>query len=118
MFDFVGNKIGEGATGLILIADEEDNRPQMFHDMGYNVLVPDARGHGKSEGDYIGFGWPERKDYVQWINKVLENNGKSQEIVLYGVSMGAATVMMTSGEKLPDNVIIFKENAIALERYF
>ncbi|WP_431189473.1 hypothetical protein, partial [Escherichia coli] len=43
-------------------------------------------------------------DYVQWINKVLENNGKSQEIVLYGVSMGAATVMMTSGEKLPDNV--------------
>lgn len=48
--------------------------------------------------DYIGFGWPERKDYVQWINKVLENNGKSQEIVLYGVSMGAATVMMTSGE--------------------
>lgn len=35
---------------------------------------------------------------------MLENNGKSQEIVLYGVSMGAATVMMTSGEKLPDNV--------------
>lgn len=27
VFDFVGNKIGEGATGLILIADEEDNRP-------------------------------------------------------------------------------------------
>lgn len=27
VFDFVGNKIGEGATGLILIAEEEDNRP-------------------------------------------------------------------------------------------
>ncbi|MGX7172742.1 DUF1269 domain-containing protein [Enterococcus ratti] len=27
VFDFVGNKIGEGATGLILIADETDNRP-------------------------------------------------------------------------------------------
>ncbi|MEQ7178445.1 MULTISPECIES: DUF1269 domain-containing protein [Enterococcus] len=27
VFDFVGDKIGEGATGLILIAEEEDNRP-------------------------------------------------------------------------------------------
>lgn len=27
IFEFVGNKIGEGDTGLILIADEEDNRP-------------------------------------------------------------------------------------------
>ena len=27
VFDFVSNKIGEGATGLILIAEEEDNRP-------------------------------------------------------------------------------------------
>lgn len=27
VFDFVGNKIGEGSTGLILIAEEEDNRP-------------------------------------------------------------------------------------------
>lgn len=92
------------AHGYMGNAETMTNYAKMFHDMGYNVLVPDARGHGKSEGDYIGFGWPERKDYVQWINKVLENNGKSQEIVLYGVSMGAATVMMTSGEKLPDNV--------------
>ena len=40
---------------------------KMYHDWGYNVLAPDARGHGKSQGDYIGFGWPDRKDYVQWI---------------------------------------------------
>ena len=92
------------AHGYMGQATDMPQYAKIYHDLGYNVLMPDARGHGKSEGDYIGFGWPERKDYVQWINKVLENNGKSQEIVLYGVSMGAATVMMTSGEKLPDNV--------------
>ena len=37
-----------------------------YHEtLNYNVLMPDARGHGASEGDYIGFGWPERKDYLQ-----------------------------------------------------
>ncbi len=73
-------------------------------DLGYNVLMPDARGHGESEGDYIGFGWPERKDYVKWIDFILDQNGQDSEIVLHGVSMGGATVMMTSGEELPEQV--------------
>lgn len=40
------------------------NYVKMFYDMGYNVFVFDVRGYGKSEGDYIGFGWLECKDYV------------------------------------------------------
>jgi fermentation-respiration switch protein FrsA (DUF1100 family) len=71
--------------------------------------MPDARGHGRSEGDYIGFGWDERKDYLQWIDRVIKNDPAS-EIVLHGVSMGGATVMMTSGEKLPENVKAFIED--------
>ena len=99
----ITSKDGLKLSAIYLPAETKSEKTALVAH-GYNVLVPDARGHGKSEGDYIGFGWPERKDYVQWINKVLEENGNSQEIVLYGVSMGAATVMMTSGEKLPNNV--------------
>ncbi|GAS80935.1 alpha/beta hydrolase [Paenibacillus amylolyticus] len=71
---------------------------------GYNVLMPDDRGHGQSEGDIIGFGWLDRKDYVQWTNWVLEKVGTQGEIVLHGISMGGATVLMTGGEALPIQV--------------
>ncbi|MEY9978044.1 alpha/beta hydrolase [Lysinibacillus sp. RC79] len=74
-----------------------------FYDTGYNVIIPDARAHGKSEGDYIGMGWHDRLDVVSWINNVISSDNNA-EIVLYGVSMGGATVMMASGEDLPGNV--------------
>ena len=32
---------------------------RMFHDLGYNVLAPDDRGAGRSEGHYITFGWQD-----------------------------------------------------------
>ncbi|MUG67268.1 alpha/beta fold hydrolase [Paenibacillus campinasensis] len=86
-------------------AEQMSSFAQIYHeDFGYNVLLPDARGHGLSEGHYIGFGWPERKDIVKWIRLVMERTGANAQIVLHGVSMGAATVMMASGEPLPSNV--------------
>lgn len=77
---------------------------KLFYDLGFNLLLPDARGHGESEGDYIGFGWHERKDYVLWIEQMIEHLGDDAEVVLYGLSMGGATVMNVSGETLPPNV--------------
>lgn len=76
----------------------------LLHEQGFHVLVPDARGHGESEGDYIGMGWMERRDIIDWSRRLVENDGDSK-IALYGVSMGAATVMMASGESdLPGEV--------------
>lgn len=74
-----------------------------FYDLGINVIAPDLRGHGKSEGDYVGMGWPDRLDILNWIQVILKEN-KDAKIVLMGVSMGAATVMMASGEELPEQV--------------
>lgn len=70
---------------------------------GYNVLLPDMRAHGESEGTYIGMGWLDRMDVLKWIDTIVEIDPEA-EIILHGVSMGGATVMMTSGEALPDNV--------------
>lgn len=79
------------------------SKAKHLYNMGYNVLVPDLRGHGTSEGNYIGMGWHDRLDIIDWINYIVKNNPKS-EIALHGTSMGSATVLMVSGEKLPSNV--------------
>lgn len=70
---------------------------------GYNVLLPDLRGCGESEGDYVGMGWPDRKDMLQWIGWIVDRDPEAR-IVLHGISMGGATVTMTSGEELPAQV--------------
>jgi fermentation-respiration switch protein FrsA (DUF1100 family) len=75
-----------------------------YEQYGYNVLMPDDRGHGDSEGNYIGFGWIDRKDYMNWIDYIINRIGQDSQIVLHGVSMGGSAVLMTSGETLPENV--------------
>lgn len=74
-----------------------------FFEKGYNVVVPDCRGHGKSQGDYVGMGWYDRIDILAWAEKII--NGDSEcKIALYGVSMGGAAVLMAAGEDLPENI--------------
>lgn len=80
-----------------------------FYNQGYNILMPAARGHDISQGDYIGMGWDDRLDIVDWIHTIVDKN-ENAKIALYGVSMGGATVMMVSGEELPDNVKVIVED--------
>ena len=46
-----------------------------YHKMDFNALMPDARGHGGSEGSYIGFGWPDRMDVLGWIRAAIQRSG-------------------------------------------
>ena len=70
---------------------------------GYNVLIPYMRATGESEGEYIGMGWLDKDDLKCWIDLIIKQNNNSN-IILHGSSMGAATVLMASGDELPSNV--------------
>lgn len=95
----------------ILVHGYAANRQSMLgfarvfvEELGYHVLMPDMRAHGDSEGEIIGFGWLDRFDVIRWIERVLQQHSPEEQIVLYGISMGGSTVMMTAGETLPGNV--------------
>lgn len=78
---------------------------RLLAELGHNVLLVDQRGQGKSGGKYMSFGILERKDVLSWTEYVLHRFGSDVPIFLYGISMGAATVVMASGLALPDNVM-------------
>ena len=78
---------------------------KMFSDMGYNVLIPDIRAHNSSEGSYITFGHYEKDDLNGWIDQEVQMK-PGQEVILAGVSMGAATTIL-SQENAHPNVIAY-----------
>lgn len=99
------------AAGTIILMHGYRSCPQadfsmvldFYHKLGFNLLLPDQRSCGKSEGKYITFGVLERLDLLRWIQWHNATVGK-QDLFLTGMSMGASTVLMASGEDLPENV--------------
>ena len=88
-------------------------------EMDFNILLPDLYGHGMSEGNHAQMGWKDRLDVLQWTETADELFGRrhtdsvasrSTEMVVHGISMGAATTMMVSGEKTPEYIRCFVED--------
>ena len=77
---------------------------ELTFQMEHNLLLVDQRAHGKSQGRTISFGILERQDLLTWVNYAIERFGNDINILLYGISMGGATVLMASELELPDNV--------------
>ena len=73
--------------------------------LGRSCLLVDQRSCGESEGHTITFGIREHKDCLQWVDFLVEKMGPDVDIILTGVSMGAATVLMAAGKPLPPNVL-------------
>ena len=70
---------------------------------GYNVLMPDLRAHGESEGSFFGMGWLDRLDVINWIDVILKDN-PSAEVVIHGIDIGADTALMLTGEPVKSSV--------------
>lgn len=73
--------------------------------LGRNALIVNHRAAGDSDGNVITFGMLERRDCRQWIDTAIARFGPDTKIILTGISMGAATVLMTAGSPLPPNVV-------------
>ena len=66
-----------------------------FETLGYNMLLVDHRSHGGSEGRKITFGAREKYDALAWVG-YINSRFENPKIFLYGISMGASTVLMAS----------------------
>ncbi|HEX2916337.1 MAG TPA: alpha/beta fold hydrolase [Chloroflexia bacterium] len=88
---------------IIIVHGKAQTRMEMvdysknFWEMGYNLLLFDLRGHGKSDGDHYYFGQKESWDTVGAFNFVKSKGFTSEHIGLYGRSMGAATALLAAG---------------------
>ena len=70
----------------------------------FNLLLVNQRSQGLSEGKTITFGVMERRDCKSWVEYAVKRFGEDVKIDIFGLSMGAATVMMAADVGLPVNV--------------
>lgn len=74
-----------------------------YHSRGMNLLIPEQRCHGKSQGRYITFGVKESRDMLCWLAYHNRHFGQLP-MIMSGLSMGASTVLFLADKELPENV--------------
>lgn len=82
-----------------------------YYEKGYNIIAPDLRGFGDSEGS-VALGFLESLDIYDWIIKLQEYN--PEKIYVHGISLGGATTNFLSGidgfmNNAPEEIRINKE---------
>lgn len=81
----------------------------IYVEKNFNVLMVDARGHGKSEGNIVSLGVLDSADVMQWIAYIVGRRPHAK-IVLHGISMGAHAILLNSSH-FPSNITaIISEN--------
>ena len=89
--------LGDGYTnGVPIYRITEEN--------GWNLLLVSLRAHGESDGDISTLGVLERYDCRDWADWAASEFGEQVPIYLMGISMGGATVLMSSDLELPQSV--------------
>lgn len=87
-------------------SEEVSTHIREFYNMGYSVFSPDLLSFGKSKGKFTSMGKYESEDLVNWLN-ILSDKYSDAKFVLFGRSMGAATVLNTLDKGIEDKVIAF-----------
>lgn len=92
---------GHGGNKSGLIPEEK-----AFHTMGYQVLAVDFRAHGNSTGTACSIGYREAADVKAAFDYALQHYHRP--IILYGISLGAATILQAMQEYAltPDKIIL------------
>ncbi len=72
------------------------SQARFFVEHGFNVLLICHRAHGKSGGHWTTIGLREQKDVLSWT-QWAEDHG-SEQILLYGLSMGASAIAYASDQ--------------------
>ena len=74
-----------------------------LYDNGFNLLVIYQRAHSYSGGNRSGMGLLEQDDVLAWTDHILQND-PSQQLLLYGASMGGTTLAYLSDRPLDDRI--------------
>lgn len=98
----------KGAKACLVMLHGYGGLPQNFSvvahwaaKLGWSLLLPYARAHGKSGGEYCTLGLLEADDCRLWTEKAMELGGEGAKIILLGSGMGGFTVLHAISKSLP-----------------
>lgn len=61
--------------------------------MGYDVVLPDLRAHGRSSGKYVTYGALEKLDVKAVMDELVGTGRVNKDVYVFGVNLGAATAI-------------------------
>jgi len=100
-----GDRVAARGTVLILhgLTQSKASSPQLglakrLAQMGYGVVLPDLRAHGRSEGKYVTFGALERHDVRIVMDKLIDEGVVHPDVYVVGTNLGAATGIMYAAD--------------------
>ena len=100
-----------GAPAVVLVHGFKTSREEMLpwarflHDAGYNVLLFDTRGCGKSGGSTVGLGATEPRDTSLAVELAREQFGTTKVAVL-GISLGAGAAILAAAKDQTISAVI------------
>ena len=114
---YIPNEAGRGT--VIYCHGHLNHRGQMLdqaaflHEKGFAGLLIDFRRHGDSEGGLTTFGYYEWLDAQAALRYVVDERGEEGPVILWGISMGAGTALLTASREPEVGAVIAESSFYA-----